>query len=99
LDGVFLTCRGGQIADDSTRHDITGSALFNLDASLVKSFRLTERFSAEVRLDAFNLPNSMTWNDPSTAVTNTFFGKSSGQLNLNGIGVGRTTQMGMRIRF
>lgn len=78
---------------------ITGSSFFNLDASLVKSFRLTERFSAEARLDSFNVPNKMTWNDPSTAVTSTFFGRSSGQFNLNGVGVGRTTQMGLRLRF
>jgi hypothetical protein len=78
---------------------VTGPAFFNLDASMVKSVAITERFSAEIRLDSFNVPNRMTWNDPSTAISSTFFGKSSGQFNLNGVGVGRTTQMGLRIRF
>lgn len=78
---------------------VTGPSFLNLDASLVKSFAITERFSAEMRLDSFNAPNKMTWNDPSTTISSTFFGKSSGQFNLNGVGVGRTTQMGLRIRF
>jgi Carboxypeptidase regulatory-like domain len=78
---------------------VTGPGFFNLDMSMVKSFAITERFSAEMRIDSFNLPNSMTWNDPSTAISSTFFGKSSGQFNLNGVGVGRTSQMGLRIRF
>ncbi len=78
---------------------LTGPGLFNLDVSMVKSFSITDRFSAEMRLDSFNAPNSMTWNDPSTAISSTFFGRSSGQFNLNGVGVGRTTQMGLRIRF
>ncbi|HWB96312.1 MAG TPA: hypothetical protein VG672_06405, partial [Bryobacteraceae bacterium] len=78
---------------------LTGPGYFNLDASLLKAFRVTERLNAEVRVDAFNLPNSMTWNDPSTSITSTYFGRSSGQLNANGIGVGRQTQLGLRIRF
>jgi hypothetical protein len=79
--------------------DVTGSPFLNLDASMVKSVAVTERIPAEIRLDSFNVPNSMTWNDPSTAITNTFFGRSSNQFNLNGIGVGRTTRMGLRLRF
>lgn len=78
---------------------VTGPSFFNLDTSLVKSIAVTERVSAELRVDSFNTPNQMTWNDPSTAVTSTFFGKSSGQFNLNGVGVGRTSQMGLRLRF
>jgi hypothetical protein len=82
-----------------TYSDLTGPGYFNLDLSLVKSIPVTERFSAELRIDSFNAPNSMTWNDPSAAVTSTFFGRSSGQLNANGVGVGRQTQLGLRVRF
>lgn len=46
---------------------VTGPVFFKLDASMVKSVSITERFSAEIRLDSFNLPNKMTWNDPATA--------------------------------
>lgn len=82
-----------------TYSGLTGPGYFNLDLSMVKRFRITERFSAELRADAFNAPNCMTWNEPSTTVTSTYFGKSSGQLNANGVGVGRQTQVGLRFRF
>ena len=82
-----------------TYSGLTGPGYFNLDLSLVKSFRIVERLSAELRLDTFNTPNSMTWNEPNTTVTSTYFGKSSGQLNANGVGVGRQTQLGFRLRF
>jgi hypothetical protein len=78
--------------------ELTGSAYFNMDASIKKSFRVFERFSAELRADMFNMPNAMTWNDPSTSL-GTFFGRSSGPLNANGIGIGRQTQLGLRIQF
>lgn len=82
-----------------TYSGLTGPGYFSLDLSLLKGFRITERFSAELRMDMFNTPNSMTWNDPNTSVTSTFFGKSSDQLNANGVGVGRQTQIGLRVRF
>lgn len=82
-----------------TYSGLTGPGFFNLDASLKKSFRVTERFAAELRMDVFNVLNAMTWNDPSTAVTSTYFGKSSDQLKLNGIGLGRQTQLGLRFSF
>lgn len=78
---------------------VTGPVFFNLDTSVTKPIRLTERFSAQLRLDSFNTSNKMTWNDPSTNITSAFFGKSSDQFNLNGVGVGRTTQLGLRLIF
>jgi hypothetical protein len=78
---------------------VTGPGFFNLDTSLTKSFRITERFTAHLRLDSFNTPNKMTWNDPSNNIASTFFGKPSDQFNLNGVGVGRTTQLGLRVTF
>ena len=78
---------------------LTGPSYFNFDASIRKGFRITEGVTGELRADAFNLPNSMTWNDPSTNISSTFFGRSSDQLNANGIGIGRQTQLGLRLRF
>ena len=66
---------------------------------VAKNFRITEKISSELRMDAFNAPNTMTWNDPSTSITSTFFGKSSGQLLYNNIGIGRQAQFGFRVRF
>jgi hypothetical protein len=82
-----------------TYSGLTGPGFFNLDASLKKDIHITEKISAQLRMDVFNVSNSMTWNDPSTSVTSTYFGKSSDQLNLYGIGLGRQTQLGLRIHF
>ena len=82
-----------------TYSGLTGPGFFNLDLSLAKNFRITEKISSELRMDAFNAPNTMTWNDPSTSITSTFFGKSSGQLLYNNIGIGRQAQFGFRVRF
>jgi hypothetical protein len=82
-----------------TYSGLTGPAFFNIDASLKKSIKITERLSAELRMDVFNVLNGMTWNDPSTSVTSTYFGKSSDELLLYGIGLGRQTQLGFRLSF
>ena len=47
---------------------LTGPGMFNIDASLVKSFAITERFRFALRMDSFNVLNSMTWADPDTNV-------------------------------
>jgi hypothetical protein len=81
-----------------TYEGITGPGYFNLDLSIAKSFRI-EKFSAELRVDSFNATNSMTWNDPSTSYTSSYFGKSSDAMTANGAGVGRVSQIGLRIHF
>jgi hypothetical protein len=104
-DGWFNTKVFAQLPNFTRRTNpayydgIRGPRWFDLDLSAVKSFRLTEKFSAELRMDTLNTPNSMTWNDPSTAITSSTFGKSNNQFLANGIGVGRQTQISMRIRF
>jgi hypothetical protein len=75
---------------------LTGPGLFNVDTSLVKSFPITEKFRAELRVDSFNTLNNMTWADPNTNITSNTFGQSTNQL---GNTYGRRTQLGMRIEF
>jgi hypothetical protein len=75
---------------------LTGPGLLNIDASLVKSFSLTERFRFNLRMDSFNVLNSMTWADPSTSVTSSTFGQSTNILSNT---YGRRTQLGLRLEF
>jgi hypothetical protein len=75
---------------------LTGPGLLNIDASLVKSFFLTERFRFNLRMDSFNVLNSMTWADPSTSVTSSTFGQSTNILSNT---YGRRTQLGLRLEF
>jgi hypothetical protein len=73
---------------------LAGPGYWNIDSTLSKSFRLTERFRLEFRFEAYNLTNSFMWADPSTSVTNSLFGRSSNQANS-----GRSMQYALRLHF
>ena len=75
---------------------LTGPGMLNIDASLVKAFHVTERFRFELRMDSFNVLNSITWSDPSTNIYSSTFGQSTDILaNTHG----RRTQLGLRVEF
>jgi hypothetical protein len=75
---------------------LTGPGVFNMNASLVKEFRVIERLRAQLRADAFNLLNNMSWGDPSTGVDDSNFGQITNQANLTW---GRRVQLGLRLEF
>ena len=50
------------------RNFFTGPGTFNLDAALLKTTRLTERYRVELRLEAFNLTNSPSFGFPTTTI-------------------------------
>ena len=75
---------------------LTGPGMLNLDSSLVKAFHITERFRFELRMDSFNVLNSIAWSDPDTNIYSSTFGKSTDILaNTHG----RRTQLGLRVEF
>lgn len=75
---------------------LTAPGLFNVDASLVKSFKMTERFRAELRMDVFNAVNNVTLADPDVNPLNSTFGKATDQLANTW---GRRAQLGFRVNF
>ncbi len=75
---------------------LTAPGMFNMDASLVKSFAVTERFRFELRMDVFNVLNNMTWADPDTNIYSSTFGQSTNQLVNT---YGRRTQLSLRLQF
>jgi hypothetical protein len=75
---------------------ITGPGQLNVNASLVKAFKITEQIHFELRADSFNVLNSITWADPDTSVYSSTFGRSTDQL---GNTFGRRTQLGLRLNF
>ena len=75
---------------------ITGPGQLVVNASIVKSFHLTEKFRFELRMDTFNALNSITWADPNTNVLSSIFGRSTNQLANT---FGRRSQLGLRIEF
>jgi hypothetical protein len=78
--------------------DIRGPQQFNMDASLVKSFRIYEQVRFELRMDVFNVINNITWHNPDTNVNSANFGRSTNNDQLNST-YGRRTQLGLRLQF
>jgi len=75
------------------RNTFSGPGYVNLDMSVVKRFQFTERFRAELRAEAFNLPNNPHFNNPNSALDSTAFGEVSGAFGE------RQMQLGIKIFF
>ena len=73
-----------------------GPGVFSMNGSLAKEFRIVERFKVQLKADAFNLLNNMSWGDPSTSVDDANFGAITNQAYLT---YGRRVQLGARIEF
>jgi len=57
---------------------LTGPGWLNLDAAAFKTFKITERFSTQFRIDAFNALNHPNFNNPGVSLTNL---QTFGQIN------------------
>jgi hypothetical protein len=72
---------------------IRGPGQLNVNASVVKGFRLHNEARLELRLDAFNVFNRVNYNNPNTNINSPDFGKL-----LTAAGA-RTAQLGARVSF
>ncbi len=75
------------------RNSITGPSQFALNASLARTFRLSDRISADFRLDSTNALNHVTFPSWNTLVTSAQFGLP---VTANPM---RSMQSTMRVRF
>ena len=80
----------------------SGPNFFNLDATLSKSIRFTERYNMELRLEAFGVTNTpqflFTGNTNGGTASGTTLGNASFGHVTNAIG-GRTLQLGLKFNF
>ena len=75
------------------RNSITGPAQFTLNASLGRTFRLGDRLNADLRFDASNALNHVTFPTWNTTVTSAQFGLPTVANAM------RTVRVSMRVRF
>jgi hypothetical protein len=73
---------------------LNGDGPFNMDAGLMKSFRLIERFALQFRWEVFNLTNTATVADPNVSLGNPDFGTSRSSLSTP-----RQMQFALRLSF
>ena len=78
----------------SPRNVLRAPSTFNLDWSFAKTFRISERFSAQLRGDFFDLLNNPQFNAPGSSVANgSTFGKITSAADP------RIVQVSLRIRY
>lgn len=58
---------------------VRADGINNLDASLMKKFRVTEQLTGQFRLEGINAANHVQFADPNTTVTNSAFGAVTGE--------------------
>ena len=84
-----------------TLPDVRGPGAVNMDASLIKSFHIWERFGIEIRGEAFNLANHVNLGMPNAA----FVAGSNGTNTSSTFGTitsalaSRTLQLGAKVNF
>ncbi|MGA8598586.1 MAG: TonB-dependent receptor, partial [Bryobacteraceae bacterium] len=75
------------------RNSITGPAQFALNASMGRTFRLSDRFNLDVRADSTNAFNNVTYQSWNTIVNGTQFGLPTAANAM------RSVELTMRLRF
>ncbi|MDX2030601.1 MAG: TonB-dependent receptor [Blastocatellia bacterium] len=91
---VFSAPAANTFGNMKRNDSIRGPGYTNLDGTMIKRFRFTERIGAEVRIDALNVTNSPNFNNPNGAFGNPTFG----QINST-IGGERLVRFGARVTF
>src|SRR5262249_29923111 len=74
LDSAAFRVQAPHTAGNASRNVAIGPGFFNLDLNLVKRMKVTERVSAEVRADVFNILNHTNYRNPNASFTSTNFG-------------------------
>ena len=75
------------------RDTITGPSQFNLGASLARSFRMSERVNTDLRIDAQNALNHVSYTSWNTVVTSSQFGLPTSANTM------RSVRVNLRVRF
>jgi hypothetical protein len=76
-----------------------GPTATNLDFSLFKNLRITERWNIQFRIEAFNLTNTPTFNLPGATSASLTIGNSNFGKLTSSSATGRQIQMGVKILF
>jgi len=81
---------------DLGRGALRGPDMWNYDMSLLKNFRVRDRFNLQLRGEAFNVTNSTRFAPPVTNISSPDFGRSVATVNG---AYGRQVNLGLRVTF
>ena len=82
-------------ARTSGRNILLGPGLSNLDLSLFKNFAISEKIKTELRLQAYNAPNTPHFGQPNSNFSNGNFGQITTTLPFTY----RQVELGRRVTF
>ncbi|WP_321475568.1 TonB-dependent receptor domain-containing protein [uncultured Paludibaculum sp.] len=68
----------------SGRNLIRGPGIFNMDASIFRNFKMTERFGLQVRMEMFGVTNTPQFNNPGATVSSMTLTSDGAVRALNG---------------
>jgi hypothetical protein len=78
---------------------VQGPGLFQIDAALSRSIKITERTSAMLRMEVFNLFNHPDLGNPNTNFSSPLFGQITSVANTTPIGTGSARSIQLAARF
>jgi hypothetical protein len=85
------------------RNTLFGPGFFNLNLSLFKEIKISERLNLEVRGETLNFTNTPQFNNPGGTLGSSNFGLVTGTVGsgsgANGVGGGRVIQLGAKLTF
>jgi hypothetical protein len=84
---------------DTGRNSLRGPGLFNVDASLFRSFPLGATRRLEFRVEAINVTNTPKFNNPTADVTSGSFMRITGVNNVGGAVNYPERQIRLGLRF
>jgi hypothetical protein len=84
---------------NSGRDILRGPGVFNVNASLFRNFRFTERFLLQFRAETFNLTNTAQFGLPGATVTSATFNADGSIKSLNGYSQITTASNERQLRF
>ncbi len=82
-------------SDYSGRNFFIAPRYFQTDVSISKKFKLTERFNFDLRLDATNVTNNPSFDNPTATFTSTTFGRIRDSVTIDA----RRMQVSLRLDF
>jgi hypothetical protein len=81
------------------RNTMRGPGVVNVDLSLFRTFRLTERYKLEFRAESFNLSNTPHFSTPTSSVNSATFGRIYSTQSADVMGGSREFRLGLRLGF
>ncbi len=98
--GSFKPVTANGVFGNSGRNSFSGPGFFDLDASLFKIIKFAERYTLEVRAEAFSVTNTPQFGNPGTNAANFNADPSKNTFGVvTGAGGGRTIQLGAKFTF